>query len=77
MVMIGRFSSDDPDWREPSSRDSDPMIDVGDWSANDPLCKRRTRRRVPNSSADRPETTRSAPRAPCSRSEAPRPSNEG
>ena len=41
MVMIGRFSSDDPGWREPWDREPERVNDDGDWVGLDP---RRTRK---------------------------------
>lgn len=44
MVMIGRFSSDDPGWREPSDRDTEPAHDDADWPAAEPRPRRVKRR---------------------------------
>jgi hypothetical protein len=58
MVMLGRFSSDDPGWREPWDRDTEPANDDGDWAAFDPRPRRVARRRSPG-----------RPRRPAGRSE--------
>jgi hypothetical protein len=44
MVMIGRFSSDDPGWREPWDRDTEPAGDDADWPDLNPHPRRTTRR---------------------------------
>lgn len=36
MVMIGRFSSDDPGWREPWDREPERSQDDADWAGLDP-----------------------------------------
>jgi hypothetical protein len=46
MVMIGRFSSDDPAWREPWDRETEPANDDGDWAALDPRPRRVPERRA-------------------------------
>lgn len=41
MVMIGRFSSDDPGWCDPSDRESERSQDDADWAGLDPRPRRR------------------------------------
>lgn len=56
MVMIGRFSSDDPGWREPWDRETSAANDDSDWPDLDPRPTRTTpgQSRTRNtSSADR------------------------
>jgi len=40
MVMIGRFSSDDPGWREPWDREPDRARDDDDWVGLNPRSQR-------------------------------------
>lgn len=44
MVMIGRFSSDDPGWREPWERDAAAAKDDADWPDLDPRPRRQAQR---------------------------------
>jgi hypothetical protein len=41
MVMIGRFSSDDPGWREPWDREPERKNDDAEWAGLDPRPKRK------------------------------------
>jgi hypothetical protein len=41
MVMIGRFSSDDPGWCDPWDREPERSQDDGDWVGLDPRPKRK------------------------------------
>jgi hypothetical protein len=41
MVMIGRFSSDDPGWREPWDREPERVNDDADWVGLDPRPRRK------------------------------------
>src|SRR5262245_54616573 len=46
MVMIGRFSSDDPSWREPWDREPDRARNDADWDGLNPQARGRTARRT-------------------------------
>lgn len=59
MVMIGRFSSDDPGWREPWDREPDRARDDADWDGLNPQPRGHSTRRT------RPRRLQPAPPTRC------------
>jgi hypothetical protein len=64
MVMIGRFSSDDPGWREPWDREPDRERDDPDWAGLDPRPRRRDDAKRPRSTGPERMETEATPETP-------------